>query len=127
MFNKGQLEGMFGFWGGDNKDPFTKTMRIILTIAYFTSVIGYTLTGPSINANEGWQDVFGGYLLVAGSMTILVGHVLLGYASYRKDKRFTQPNQAPKHMFKSIFLYIYLPAIILTAVLMTITILAGVY
>lgn len=123
MFSWRNILTLFKFWGGDPKDYFVKIMRSILAIAYFSLVAGIILAGPTFNVNDGWQDQVGMFLLTAGYMTIIFGHALLGYAAYRKQPEFKSPDQPAKSMFKKIFMYMYLPAFILTGLLVGITLL----
>lgn len=123
MFSWREFLLLFKFWGGDPNDLFLKIVRLILVVAYFSLAIGIALAGPTYNITEGWQDEIGMPLVTFGISTILFGHALLGYASYRKQPQFKSPDHASKNMVKNIFLFIYLPAIVLTILTVGLTLL----
>ena len=108
------------FWDDGSKDPFTTFMRIALYVAYFSAILGIALSGGTgLRSSGEWWQMLGFTLYILGMCFILIGHVLLGYAVYRRQKQFQSPDHAARNLFKSLFLYMYLPAFIITILIVT--------
>lgn len=115
---------IFDFFKGEELNPIQCILKIIGTISFTIAVFGaglISLNGGTITRTI-WNDI-GSYSLVAGGTIGTICFLGVGMYSAGKSRGLTTISGSAKHVFKMIFLTMFLPAIVICSILTAIFIL----